>query len=145
MQATEINEEVMPTEAKMSNAEKMVVSEILKYGYHPKTGLGPRADGIVEPIQLKYQKGTTGLRYEPISRVACSKGFRMTIFVPAQVLVLEQADDEDITEGIENLFVAVIEEESEIAFKKLTIRDAEPGEALQNWTTSPSIFRQEYW
>ncbi|KAM3359548.1 hypothetical protein P3S68_019259 [Capsicum galapagoense] len=118
---------------------------MLKYGYHPKTGLGPRADGIVEPIQLKQQKGTTGLRYKPISRVACNKGFGMNIFVPSQVLVSEQTDDEEITKGIRNLFVAVIEEESEIAFKKFPIHDAEPGEDLQNRTISPSLFRQESW
>ncbi|KAM3356036.1 hypothetical protein P3S68_022750 [Capsicum galapagoense] len=69
----------------------------------------------------------------------------MTIFMPAQVLVSEQTDDEDITKGIGNLCVAVIEEESEIAFKKLTIRDAKPGEALQNWTISTSMFRQDSW
>ncbi|PHU02876.1 hypothetical protein BC332_28127 [Capsicum chinense] len=83
MQATKINKEVMPIEAKISNAEKMVALEMLKYGYQPKTGLGPRADGIVEPIQLKQRMGTTGLGYKPISRVSCNKGFRMTIFVPA--------------------------------------------------------------
>ncbi|PHU27146.1 hypothetical protein BC332_05478 [Capsicum chinense] len=120
----------MPTEAEMSNAKNMVASEMLKYGYQPKIGLGPRADGVVEPIQLKQQKGTTGLGYDPISGVTCSKGFRMTIFEPAQVLVSEQIDDEDITERIGNLFVAMIEEKSEIAFKKLTIRDADLGEAL---------------
>ncbi|KAF3635540.1 hypothetical protein FXO38_24588 [Capsicum annuum] len=133
----------MPAEAEMSNTKKMVASEMLKYGYQPKTGLGPRADDIVEPIQLKQQKGTTRLGYDPISGVTFSKGFRMTIFVPAQVLVSEQTDDEDITEGIGNLFVAMIEEKSEIAFKKLTIRDADPGEALQNWTTNSSLFCQE--
>ncbi|KAM3284648.1 hypothetical protein P3S67_023447 [Capsicum chacoense] len=132
MQAAKVNEEVMPTKAKMSNAEKMVALEMLKYRYQPKIGLGPRVNGIVEPVQLKQQKGTTGLGYEPISGVAYSKGFGMTIFVPAQVLVSEQTDDEDIIEGIGNLFVAMIEEESEIAFKKLTIHDAELGEALQN-------------
>ncbi|KAM3379098.1 hypothetical protein P3S68_011511 [Capsicum galapagoense] len=145
MQAAKINEEVMPAEAKMLNVEKMVASKMLKYGYQPKTGLIPRANGIVEPIQLKQQKGTIGLGYEPISGVACSKGFGITIFVLAQVLVSEQIDDEDITEGIGNLFVAVIEEESKIAFKKLIIRDAEPGETLQNWTTNLSLFRQESW
>ncbi|KAF3645897.1 hypothetical protein FXO37_20738 [Capsicum annuum] len=117
---------------------------MLKYGYQPKTGLVPRANGIVKPIQLKQQKGVTRLGYEPISGVACNKGFRITIFVPAQVLVSEQTDDEDITEGIGNLFVAMIKEESDIAFKKLTIRDAKPGEALQNWTISPSLIRQEF-
>ncbi|KAM3363351.1 hypothetical protein P3S68_018205 [Capsicum galapagoense] len=83
MQAAKINVEVMPAEAKMLNAEKMVALEMLKYGYQPKIGLGPRANGIVEPIQLKQQKGTKGLGYEPIFGKACSKGFRMTIFVPA--------------------------------------------------------------
>ncbi|KAM3380600.1 hypothetical protein P3S68_006173 [Capsicum galapagoense] len=94
MQAAKINEKAMPAVVKMLNAEKIVASEILKYGYQPKIGLGPRADGIVEPIQLKQQKGTTGLGYDPIFRAAC--------------------------------------EESKMAFQKLTIRDAEPGKALQN-------------
>ncbi|KAM3397502.1 hypothetical protein P3S68_001014 [Capsicum galapagoense] len=143
MQAPRINDKAASVEAKMSSAEKMVASEILKYGYQPKTGRGPRADGIVEPIQLKQQKGTTGLGYEPISGGACSKGFGMTVFMPSQVPVSEQIVDEDITEGIENLFVAVIKGESEIDFKKLTIRDAEPREVLQNWTISPSPFCQE--
>ncbi|PHU17842.1 hypothetical protein BC332_13537 [Capsicum chinense] len=66
--------------------------DIRKSRVKPKTGLGPKADGIVEPIQLKQHKGTTGLGYEPISRAAYK--------------------------------------ELEIAFQKLTIRDAKPGEAL---------------
>ncbi|PHU02993.1 hypothetical protein BC332_28244 [Capsicum chinense] len=88
--------------------KKMVESEILKYGYQPKMGLGLRADGIVEPIQLKHQKGTTGLRYGPISRGAYSEGFGVTVFMPAQVPVSEQTIDEDIMEGIGNMFVAEI-------------------------------------
>ncbi|KAM3270343.1 hypothetical protein P3S67_029450 [Capsicum chacoense] len=83
MQAARINKKAMPAEETMSNAEKMVASEMLKYGYLPKTRLGPRANGIVEPIQLKKQKGTIGLRYEPISGVACSIGFGMVVFVAA--------------------------------------------------------------
>ncbi|KAM3303735.1 hypothetical protein P3S67_014765 [Capsicum chacoense] len=67
----------------VSIPKKMVESEISKYGYQPKTGLGLRADGIVESIQLKHQKGTTGLRYEPISRGAYSEGFGVTVFMPA--------------------------------------------------------------
>ncbi|KAM3323534.1 hypothetical protein P3S67_004685 [Capsicum chacoense] len=89
MKATRINEKAIPAEAKMSNTKKMIASEMLKYGYQSKTGLGPRADGIVEPIQLKQQKGTIGLGYEPIFGVAYSKGFGMTVFVPTQVLVSE--------------------------------------------------------
>ncbi|PHT36176.1 hypothetical protein CQW23_23876 [Capsicum baccatum] len=59
----------------MMKAAKMVTSEMLKYGYQPKIGLGPRADGILWPIQLKHQRGTIGLGYEPISGGACSEGF----------------------------------------------------------------------
>ncbi|PHU23060.1 hypothetical protein BC332_08167 [Capsicum chinense] len=113
--------------------------------YQPKTGLGSRADGMVEPIHLKHQRGTRGLGYELISREACSERFRIKVFVPTQVTISGQTIDEDIIEGIENLFVAVIEEESVIDFKKLTIRDAEPGEFLQNWTISTFLFRQESW
>ncbi|KAK4709847.1 hypothetical protein R3W88_004360 [Solanum pinnatisectum] len=29
---------------------KMVASKMLKYGYQPKSGLGPKSNGIVEPI-----------------------------------------------------------------------------------------------
>ncbi|PHT97640.1 hypothetical protein BC332_33434 [Capsicum chinense] len=119
----------------------MVASEMLKYGYHPKTGLGSRADGIVEPIQLKHQIGTTSLGYEPIFGGSCSKGFGVTVFMPAQVPVSGKMVDENIIEGIGNLFMVVIKGEPEIDFKKLTIHDVEPGEVLQNWTISPSLFR----
>ncbi|KAG5614334.1 hypothetical protein H5410_014158 [Solanum commersonii] len=43
----------------------MVASEMLKYGYQPKNGLGPKSVGIVKPIQLKHQRGTNKLGYEP--------------------------------------------------------------------------------
>ncbi|KAM3377888.1 hypothetical protein P3S68_010301 [Capsicum galapagoense] len=69
----------------------------------------------------------------------------MTVFVPAQVPVLDQAVDKDIIEGIGNLFVAVIEGGSEIDFKRLTIRDAELGEVLQNWAIVLYLFWQESW
>ncbi|KAM3300953.1 hypothetical protein P3S67_015453 [Capsicum chacoense] len=94
MRDTRTNEKIEPVEGKMSSIEKMVASKMLNYRYQPKTGLGPRADSIVEPIQLKHQRGTTGLRYEPIFRRACSEGFGVTVFVPAQVPVLGQTIDE---------------------------------------------------
>ncbi|PHT86797.1 hypothetical protein T459_08903 [Capsicum annuum] len=124
-------------------AAKIIASEILKYGYQPKMGLGPKVDATIEPIQLKYQRGTTGLRYKPTSGGVCSEGSGVIVFVPTQVPVLEQAGDEDIIEGIKNLFIVVIEREPQMDFKKLTIRDAEPGEVLQNWTINPSLFQQE--
>ncbi|PHT45291.1 hypothetical protein CQW23_14449 [Capsicum baccatum] len=88
----------------------MVASEMLKYGYHPQIGLGPKTNGIIKPIQLKHQR--------------------------AQVPVSEQVVDDDIIKGIGTLYVAMIQGEPEMDFKKLTIHDAEPGKVLQNWTIS---------
>ncbi|KAG5615843.1 hypothetical protein H5410_015667 [Solanum commersonii] len=61
MQAIRFNEEAEAGNTKLSSTTKMVASEMLKYGYQPKSGLGPKCNGIVEPIQLKHQRGTNGL------------------------------------------------------------------------------------
>ena len=114
MQAAKIDEKVESFDVKLSSAEKMVASEMLKYGYQPKTGLGPKSNGIVEPIQLKHQKGTTGLGYEPTSKGVRNAGSSKTTFVPEQALIPDRAVGDDIVEGIGNLFVAMIGEEKEI-------------------------------
>ncbi|XP_055800430.1 uncharacterized protein LOC129869872 [Solanum dulcamara] len=145
MQAVRIDEKLESVGVKLSGASKMVAAEMLKYGYQPKTGLGPRANGIVEPIQLKHQKGTTGLGYGSTSGRVHNRGSIKITFVPEQVPILDHASDDDIVEGIGNLFVAMIGEEEEIDLRKLSIRDSKPGESLQNWTVSPSLFRQKSW
>ncbi|KAG5619822.1 hypothetical protein H5410_005040 [Solanum commersonii] len=115
---------------------------MLKYGYQPKNGLGPKSNGIVEPIQLKHQRGTNGLEYEPASG-RDRHGSSDTIFVPEQSSIPDQAGVDDITEGIGNLFVAMAGEEEGVNLNKTTIRDAKPGEILKNWTTGPSLFQPE--
>ncbi|XP_055803394.1 uncharacterized protein LOC129872427 [Solanum dulcamara] len=140
MQAVRVDEKLELVGMKLSGAAKMVAAEMLKYGYQPKTGLGPRANGIVEPIQVKHQKGTTRLRYGSTSRRVHNRGSIKTTFVPEQVPILAHASDDDIVEGIGNLFMAMIGEEEEIDLRKLSIRDSKPGESLQNWTISPSLF-----
>ncbi|KAG5595598.1 hypothetical protein H5410_036830 [Solanum commersonii] len=142
MQAIRVNEGAEPGDTKLSSAAKMVASEMLKYGYQPKNGLGPKSNGIVEPIQLKHQRGTNGLGYEPAFG-RDRHGSNDTIFVPEQSFIPDQAGIGDITEGIGNLFVAMVGKEEGINLNKLTIRDAEPREILQNWTTSPSLFQPE--
>lgn len=144
MQVLRVNEEAEPDDIKLSNAAKMVASEMLKYGYQPKSGLGQKPNSIVEPIQLKHQRGTNRIGYEStIGRV--QHGSSKTIFVLEQALTPDQAGVDDIVEGIGNLFVAMAREEDEINLSKLTIRDAEPGESLLNWTISPSLFQLESW
>ncbi|KAH0672673.1 hypothetical protein KY284_023760 [Solanum tuberosum] len=110
----------------------------------PKSGLGPKSNGIVEPIQLKHQRGTNGLGYEPaLGRV--HQGASDTIFVPERALILDQAGIDNIVEGLGNMFVAMAGEEEEINLSKLTILVAELGEILQNWTINPSLFQSESW
>ncbi|XP_049400009.1 uncharacterized protein LOC125864121 [Solanum stenotomum] len=116
MQAIRVNEGAEPEETKLSSAAKM----------------------------LKHQRGTNGLGYEPSSGIDCH-GSSDTIFVPEQSFIPDQAGVDDITEGLGNLFVAMVEEEEGINLNKLTIRDAKPGEILQNWTTSPSLFQPKSW
>ncbi|PHT59438.1 hypothetical protein CQW23_01801 [Capsicum baccatum] len=132
MQVRNTNEKIKPVQINILSAVKIFELEMLKYGYHPKKRLGPKANGIVEPIKLKHQRGTIGLGYELSFEGVCSEGLGVTMFVPAQLLVLEQVVDEDIIEGIKFCFVAGIEGEPEMNFKKLTIRVVEPGEVLWN-------------
>uniref|UniRef100_M1DDM7 Uncharacterized protein n=1 Tax=Solanum tuberosum TaxID=4113 RepID=M1DDM7_SOLTU len=73
------------------------------------------------------------------------EGASDTIFMPEQTLIPDQVGNDDIVEGIGNLFVAMAGEEEEINLSKLTIRDAEPAEILQNWNISPSLFQPESW
>ncbi|PHT50631.1 hypothetical protein CQW23_10378 [Capsicum baccatum] len=67
----------------MPRAAKMVMLEILKYGYQPKIGLGPKADGIIELIQLKRHKGTTRLGYKLAYGGVCGERLGVTIFMQA--------------------------------------------------------------
>ncbi|KAG5571547.1 hypothetical protein H5410_061313 [Solanum commersonii] len=62
-----------------------------------------------------------------------------------KALIPDQLGDDHIVEGIGNLFVAMAGEEEEINLSKLTIRDAEHREILQNWTISPSLFQPKSW
>ncbi|KAG5584333.1 hypothetical protein H5410_044767 [Solanum commersonii] len=99
MQAIRINEGAEPADTKLSSAAKMVASEMLKYGYQPKNGLGPKSNGIVETIQLNHQRGTNGLGYEPTSGRDCH-GSRDTIFIPEQALIPNQVGVNDIEDYV---------------------------------------------
>ncbi|KAG5616370.1 hypothetical protein H5410_016194 [Solanum commersonii] len=122
MQAIRVNEEAEAGNTKLSSAANMVVSKMLKYGYQPKNGLGPKSNGI--PTSGRDRHGSSD-----------------TIFVPEQAFIPDQVGIDDIVEGIGNMFAAMAGEQKGINLDKLTIRDAKPGEILQNWTTSPSLFQ----
>ncbi|MCD7454717.1 hypothetical protein HAX54_025780 [Datura stramonium] len=113
----------------------------------PKIGLGVKSDGIVEPFQLRQQNNTFGIRYEPTLGKLHNMQSEKKVFMQEQVLVvgpeIVPEPDECIIEGIENLFIAMTEEDygnNEVDLRMPTIHNAEPGEVLQNWTIHPSCF-----
>ncbi|KAG5605872.1 hypothetical protein H5410_027364 [Solanum commersonii] len=66
MQAVRVNEEAEKDDTNYS-CKSGLGPMILKYGYQPKSGLGPKSNEIVEQVQLKHHRSTNGLRDEPTS------------------------------------------------------------------------------
>ncbi|KAK4738129.1 hypothetical protein R3W88_001826 [Solanum pinnatisectum] len=93
----------------MPSVYKMIAAVMLRSGFEPGFGLGKHFQGIVEPIKIP----TKGAKFEYV-------------------------DDDGLGEGIYGLFEeidAVVEEEAGTS----GIRDAEPAEQLQNWTSTPIL------
>ncbi|MCE5166180.1 hypothetical protein HAX54_015403, partial [Datura stramonium] len=94
----------------------MVASEMLKYGYQSKTGLEVKFDCITKPIQLKNQNNTFGIGYETTIGKACNMQSGKKVFVLEKVLALGHRippePDQCIIEGIENLFIAMTQEDN---------------------------------
>ncbi|MCE3050464.1 hypothetical protein HAX54_047281 [Datura stramonium] len=59
-----------------------------------------KSDGIIDPIQLKHQNNTFGLRYEPTLRRACNMQSETKVFVPEQISALAQGITPDTDECI---------------------------------------------
>ena len=142
----------------------MVAWEMLKNGFRPGQGLGLNSDGIVEPIQLPGHKYTFGLGYEPTPEEIASASLkrRSDVPLPKPVPCLNQSflkasaaqasegiSEDSLLESFKNLFVT--EEETECSMvsngcsENPTIRDAEPGCRLNNWTCTPPPFLRESW
>ena len=102
--------------------------------------------GIVEPIQIPAKGAKFGLLYVPTDADEAqmkNKSFDQALARPIPHLyqsfpVRENVNDGGLREGICGLFEeidAVIEEEAGTS----GIRDAEPEEQLQNWTSTPLL------
>ncbi|KAG5592020.1 hypothetical protein H5410_042534 [Solanum commersonii] len=103
---------------------------------------GEPKDTKLSKVRQNASRGTSGLGYEQHREETDPRVKRYNpctnnpLFGQAALMT---------SQGIGNLFVAMVGEEEGINLNKLTIRDAEPGEILQNWTTSPSLFQPESW
>ena len=115
-----------------------------------KFGLGRDFQGIIEPISVLVKGSRYGLGYIPTDDNMEKKKrndqalAKLIPYLYQSLPVWEYAEHEDLEEGIFDLFQeidAVTEEEVELA----GIRDAEPREMLQNWTSTPILIPQTPW
>nr|XP_025888854.1 uncharacterized protein LOC104649327 [Solanum lycopersicum] len=123
---------------------RMIAMVILQSGFEPGFGLGRNAQGIIEPVPVLTTGSKYGLGYIPTDddlKIKRKKHQEFTKPIPPlyqSFPVQEHVEPEDNGEGICGLFReinAVIEEEVDPA----GIRDVEPGEMLQNWTSTPIL------
>ncbi|MCD7451975.1 hypothetical protein HAX54_014501 [Datura stramonium] len=123
--------------------------------YH---GLGVNLNGIMEPIQLPGQKYIFGLGYEPTpeevtlrsqpvlrhSLLPGALAHHSTSHLPVSIAtqVLDEVAENNLVEGLKNLFIVEEEVECNIILKDCaetpTIRDAELGDAFEQLTCTPS-------
>ena len=128
----------------------MIATVMLQNGFEPGFGLGRNSQGIIELVPVLAKGFKYGLLYIPTDDdVKTKKRKDQELAKPISHLyqsfpIRECAEPEDCGEGICDLFKeinAIIEQEAEPA----SIRDAEPGEMLQNWTSTPILMSQTLW
>ena len=143
-------DEGLAPQTPMPAVYKMIATVMLQSGFEPGFGLGRNAQGIIEPIPVLATGSKYGLGYIPTNddlKMKRRKDQGLTKPIPHlyhSFPVREHAEPADDGEGICDLFKeinAVIEEEAEPA----GIRDAEPGEMLQNWTSTPILMPRTLW
>ncbi|XP_070004823.1 uncharacterized protein [Nicotiana sylvestris] len=140
-------------EIKLPSVFVMVASEMLKNGFEPGRGLGARLHGILEPIQLPRQNNTFGLGYEPtpkeVSEARLKKKSDIVLPQPipplsrsfpktVTIYELDEDAEDDLVEGIRNLFIADCNVILKDCTESPTIWDAALGDILNNWTCTPS-------
>ena len=112
--------------------------------------MGRNSQGIIEPVPVLAKGFKYGLGYTPSDDDVKTKKKRdQELAKPIPHLyqsfpIREYAEPEDCGKGIRDLFKeinAIIEEEVEPA----GIRDAEPGEMLQNWTSTSIQMSRTLW
>ncbi|XP_069143545.1 uncharacterized protein [Solanum lycopersicum] len=137
-------DESLAPQTPMSAVYRMIATVMLQSGFEPGFGLGRNAQGIIESVSVLATGSKYDLGYIPTDvdvKMKRKKDQGLTKPIPhlyQSFPVRKHAEPEDDGEGICDLFRevnAVIKEEVNPA----GIRDAEPGEMLRNWTSTPIL------
>ena len=143
------NEGLAP-QTPMSSVYRMIATVMLHSGFEPGSGRGRNAQGIIKPVPVLAQGSKYGLGYIPTDDDVMMKRKKdqgLTKPIPhlyQSFPVREHVEPKYDGEGICDLFKeinAIIKKEAEPA----GIRDAEPGEMLQNWTSTPILMSRTLW
>ena len=123
---------------------------MLQNGFEPGFGLGRNSQGIIEPVPVLAKESKYGLGYIPTDddmKTKKKKDQELAKPIPhlcESFPVREYAEPEECGEGMCDLFKeinSIIKEEVEPA----GIHDAEPGEMLQNWNSTPILMSRTLW
>ena len=143
------SEDLSP-QSTMSSVYKMISIVMLQNGFEPCYGLGRDSQGIIEPVPVLVKGSRYGLGYIPKDdylKIKNKEDQAFTRLIPhlyQSFLIREYAEHKDLREGICELFEeidVVVEEVVELA----GVRDAEPKQVLQNWTSTPILIPRTPW
>jgi len=141
----------------------MVATTMLKYGYQPGKGLGLCSQGIVDPITLSGNQGTSGLEYKQSKRNGDeTKNHKRTnwalpqpiphiyhSFIKPQGPEMEASfTHEDIEEVIQDLSQLVCEVNMVQVGEGTSHADVQlVGSCVEliNWEATPFPIRKDFW
>ena len=128
----------------MPAVSKMIAVVMLQNGFDQGFRLGRDSQDIIELVSVLVKGSRYGLEYISIDDdMKMKKKNDQALSKPIPHLyqsfpIWEYAEHEDLMEGISDLFEEindVVEEEVELA----CIHDAELGEVMRNWTSTPIL------
>uniref|UniRef100_M1DL98 Gag/pol polyprotein n=1 Tax=Solanum tuberosum TaxID=4113 RepID=M1DL98_SOLTU len=140
----------------MPQVYKMLATTMLRSGFEPGRGLGKNLDGISEPLPIPLQNFHFGVGYTPteeeLFEAETRKKHDFDIPKPNPVLYqsfVAKASEPEIDSLLEGMGRLFDEEDCAVISAECTttptIRDAEPGEMLQNWIATPLMIHRMAW
>ncbi|KAM3218775.1 hypothetical protein P3L10_023306 [Capsicum annuum] len=133
----------------MSSVYKMIATVMLRNGFKPCRGLGKNLQGIIDPIVIPERSSKHGLGYQPTRKDRIEDELEKSLFRHLPLLfqsfsVREISDDDGLGDGIGDFFGGYNAIPEDLP-KSSGVKQFAPGEASQNWTSTPLITRRPSW
>ncbi|KAM3200928.1 hypothetical protein P3L10_033291 [Capsicum annuum] len=127
----------------------MIATVMIRNGFELGRDLGKNLQGIIEPIVIPERISKHGLGYQPTRKYRVEVEPEKSLFRPLPLLfqsfpVREMSNDDGLGDGIGDLFEACNAVPEDLP-ESSGVKQIAPGEALQNWTSTPLITRRPSW